>query len=593
MRIFFLALVLALSDLASAQGDFAVVWQADHGFKPSVYKSWDDDATLFFAASDDKASMIGADGKVLWKADADKYGLKEFSAVTWFRKPGIIRLVQPESKKQPAVSVFVDAKTGNELWRSDKITWIGFDGATIQESYLPELNATLVLHGQKLLLVNLSTGKPYWEINNYVDRKIKTFECFHPDGMNILEVVVDQRERSYFDLTTGQPVSKITSSFYKQQRSSLYSIIVSDEDMHVRLDYKKRLIRKQSGAKTPMTLTARRFSTGDVLWTTEFEANLVTTVASLQDMVKFFVSNDRVFVVFEGISVFDLKTGKLLWKSEFNNSEVDNGLTKVKQQINIADLPLVDGNAVYIVDLTKETYGIKKVDATTGNIIWKTDKFSSSDVIPSIQLVNGFLVAQFGGVINNQTYIHTDKVEKWTSTYKFRGNAGIKVFDPATGKLVWDEKKLGEKLDFISPFLFEKGNVYFFTDRSYFAMDVATGAVKQQVSLKDLKMGEPIQLIMSDDKSKIYSIMEKGVCGIDIVSGKVLYSTAVKDVTNWFKRGDNYFLVIGDDQDEFVGFDIATGKLKGKHDGDADKLSVDGEYVIDIDWGKIKKYRVN
>lgn len=411
--------------------------------------------------------------------------------------------------------------------------------------------------------------------------------------MNIIEVVVDQRERSYFNLTTGEPVSKITSSFYKQQRSSMNSIIVSDEDMHVRLDYKKRLLRNQGGAKTPMTLTAKRFSTGEVLWSSEFEANLVTTVASKKDMINFFVKNDHVFVVYEGISVFDLKSGKLLWKSDFNNSEVDNGLTKVKQQANIADLPLVDGNAVYIVDLTKETYGIKKVDAATGNVIWKTDKFSSSDVIPSIELVNGLLVAQFGGVINNQTYVHTDKLEKWTSTYKFRGNAGIKVFDPASGKLVWDETKLGEKLDFISSFLFNDSKVYFFTDRSYFAIDIATGVIKQQVSLKDLKMGEAIQLILSDDKSKIYGIMEKGVCGIDIATGKVAYSTPVKDVTNWFKRGDNYFLVIGDDQDEFVGFDILTGKLKGKHDGSEDKISADGEYIIDIDWGKLKKYKVN
>jgi hypothetical protein len=253
----------------------------------------------------------------------------------------------------------------------------------------------------------------------------------------------------------------------------------------------------------------------------------------------------------------------------------------------------VDGSGVYIVDLTKETYGIKKVDANTGNVIWRTEKFSSSDIIPNIELVNGVLIAQFGGVVDYQTTVSTEHGVRHTSTLKYKGNPGIKAFDPATGKTLWDESKLGEKkLGSTSNFLFENGLVYFTTENNFYVLNVTDGAIKQKIDLKELKFGEPKKFNLNTDTKKVDILMEKGICSIDLGQGKVVYKTPVKDVTGWVNIGGNYFLLIGDDQETFVGIDINTGAIRGKHKGDIENISSDGKYIVDFDGGKVQKYNV-
>ncbi len=54
---------------------------------------------------------------------------------------------------------------------------------------------------------------------------------------------------------------------------------------------------------------------------------------------------------------------------------------KAKQEFGIAGWPLVSGNAVYYVDL-KNDNAIKKVEAQTGKVIWKSEKFRSNDRVP-------------------------------------------------------------------------------------------------------------------------------------------------------------------------------------------------------------------
>lgn len=576
----------------NGQESFPLMWKTNFAFNPKVYNFRNPQGTMFFGASDKEVQMLDENGKQLWAEKTEKYGLKELELVTWVKNANVIRLGRKSSKKQTPLSVFVDAKTGQELWRTEKITWMGFDGATIDESYIPELNAIYCQYGWVMVMIELKTGREIWKIDTYENLKLESLECFHPDGMDVIEVVIDGGVRSYFELKTGQSVSKITSKYFTDQRSHLGSLIVSDEDIHLRLDYKRKLMRGSTGTKTPMVLSAKKFSTGDKLWETKFEANLVTTLVTKRDMLKFYVNNSRVFVVYEGISVFDLKTGKELWKSDFNNSEVSVGL-KAKQELGIADVPLVEGNEAYIADLTKGVYGIRKVDAASGKTLWQTEKYKSDDVIPALHLKNNVLLAQFGGVINIQTYMETDQAVRTTSKWKFRGNPDIKAFDPATGKLLWDGKSLGLKMDFISSFRFDDKQVYFFTDKEFVGIDIASGQVKNKIDLKDAKLGEPIHIIMDQAANKVFAIMDKGICGLDLKSGSILYSSKVNNVTGYFEKAGRYFLLIGDDQDKIVGVDLQTGKVNGKFEGDADNVTEDGKFVVEMKKEKVARYKAD
>lgn len=581
-----------LASVSLAQDNFPLIWKTEFAFSPNVYNFRNPEGTMFFGGSDKEVQMLDENGKQLWREKVEKYGLKELEYVTWVKAANVIRLGRKASKKQTPLSVFVDAKTGKELWRTEKITWMGFDGATIDESYIPELNAIYVQYGWVMVMMELQTGREIWKIDTYENLKLESLEAFHPEGMDIMEVVVDGAVRSYYDLKTGESISKVPSKYFKNQKSSLSSLIVSDEDMHLRLDYKRKLMRGSTGTTTPMVLSAKKFSTGEPLWETKFEGKLVTTLVTKRDMLQFYVKNNRIFVVYEGISVFDLKTGKELWKSDFNNSEVSIGL-KAKQELNLADVPLVDGNEAYIADLTKGVYGIRKVDAATGKTMWQTEKFNSSDVIPALHLQNNALIAQFGGVINIQTYIETDQSIRTTNKWKFRGNPDIKAFDPATGKLLWDGKKLGLKMEFISSFNFDKSNVYFFTDKEFVGIDIASGQIKVKIDLKDARLGEPLATLMEGESGKVFAIMDKGFCGLDLKSGTILHATKVKDVTGYFEKNGHYFLLTGDDQDKIVGVDLKGGKVFGKFEGSEDNVTADGRFVIEMKKDKVAKYKAD
>jgi hypothetical protein len=101
-----------------------------------------------------------------------------------------------------------------------------------------------------------------------------------------------------------------------------------------------------------------------------------------------------------------------------------------------------------------------------------------------------------------------------------------------------------------------------------------------------------MQFELDPAANRISVLMEKGICGVDLAQGKVIYKTPVKDVTGWFSREGNYFLLIGDDQNEYVGIDIVTGKVRGKHSGSIDNISYNGKYIVEFDGGKVKKYEV-
>lgn len=584
---------------AQAQPEFRLAWQADHGFKAKV-KRCNSQVSLFFGANDEQASMIDADGKNLWKTSADKLGLKEVEP-HWICKPNIVILHQPATKKLGSITVFIDGKTGNELWRTTDITSFGFDNDRfVEDSYLEDLNGLLVKKSQKLQMVDVSTGKIIWENNSFADRKTKSFDCNYSDKTSLLSVAIDDKEYYNVDLSDGSLVDRITPKYYKVKESAsskkgktLDTYIDESANISVTVNYKLDRLFLANTKTIPVTLTGRKYSTGEILWTNKMEAKVVLAIGEEKYVLDGFMKNGHVFIVYEGISVFDAKTGNLQWKSDFNNSETSGGLKTTKQVLGISAFPLVDGNSVYIVDLTNQTYGIKKVDATTGNVIWKTEKFSSSDIIPSIELTNGLLVAQFGGIVEYQTTVANDYGVRHTATLKYRGNPGIKAFDPQTGKTVWDEKKLGEKkLGNTSNFIFDKDLVYFTTKNNFYALNVADGSVIKKVDLKDLDMGDPLQFELDVKAERVNVLMEKGICAIDLDKNAIAFKTVVKDVTGWFTRGGNYFLLIGDDQDAFVGVDIKTGAVRGKHKGETESISDNGNYIVEFDGGKVKKYNV-
>lgn len=540
-------LSIFLSFYSVGQSKMTLEWKSNHGFKAELIRTWNDLGTLFIGASETELSAIDENGKQLYRYTFnEKFGMKKAADGNIYNDD-IIELIFEVSKKADPIKILLDAKSGQEIWRS------GQD----QSKYLTLIASKPASHHFNRTFLTPSSGA-----NKNYGSSISIFGS----GTSLKEILN----------STGDKMT--------------YRLFHTESQTNIDLSYDRKVFRAATGKSVILTLSTSKNS--NVLWSTDFNARVITTMVSDEDMLDFYVANDKIFVIYEGISVFDLNTGKLIWKSEFNNSEVSFGL-KAKQELNIADYPLVTTDGVYIVDLTSETYGIKKVDLETGKILWKSPKYSGSDIIPFISIQNGALLAKFGGIINVQTYIpNSNGGATYKTEFLMKGKAGIKAYDPGSGKLLWDEKKLGYKFSFLSDFIQSDGQVSFFSDKGFYTVNAKTGEVKHQFPFKSLKPSKLILTWLSDDLTKAYAAYDDGLVAVDLKTGTLLYESNIKDLAGMFRRGDVYFAKTGKEQDKIVAIDLETGDLLGILEATYKNVTEDGRHVVIIDWGAIERYKV-
>ncbi len=101
----------------------------------------------------------------------------------------------------------------------------------------------------------------------------------------------------------------------------------------VDLYYKDKLL-KNSASCNEFNVTVKA-SVGNS-WSTDIKVKAVTHLNRLllssyepDVMMDIIVSNNRVFVIYEGISVLDLKTGKFLWSTTFDNVQSDDNSQEI------------------------------------------------------------------------------------------------------------------------------------------------------------------------------------------------------------------------------------------------------------------------
>jgi hypothetical protein len=134
--------------------------------------------------------------------------------------------------------------------------------------------------------------------------------------------------------------------------------------------------------------------------------------------------------------------------------------------------------------------------------------------------------------------------------------------------------------------------VYFFTDKEFIGIDIASGQIKNQIDLKDSRLGEPLTSFFIKE-GEVVAIMEKGICSMNVKSGTLTYSTKVKEVSGYFQKNGHYFLLVGEDQNDFVGVDVQNGKVLGKFSGGEEEVTPDGKHVIEMKKEKVAKYKAD
>lgn len=159
------------------------------------------------------------------------------------------------------------------------------------------------------------------------------------------------------------------------------------------------------------------------------------------------IDGGQLFVTYKGISCYDLRSGKKLWRQSYDVREGELALSD-------AD-PIVDGDVIY----TTGEGRVRAFDRTTGARLWQSRDFG---VVPSIAIDDHAIYGQLGG------YFFKVKDEEWT----WRGSFGAVAIDRATGREIW---KYDSANDSITNLTIAGDRVWLGDEERVVGLDRATG----------------------------------------------------------------------------------------------------------------------
>lgn len=506
------------------------------------------------------------------------------------------------------------------LWSQAEFTKVWTTEVDVENKWhsnKKDLSMILIGDLKTFAMVDGTNGKTLWSFNAKERLGVKSVEDWTflwAMEQEPVEVVYnkpkeDTKTTIYLDSKTGNVISSLTESTLKEKdgsknkyRRSHTKFATKDYDKSsetlVELYFKDKFF-KNSYAGNTFEVTVRAF--GGYIWNTPIKARAVTHINRLllssdepDIMMNVMIANDKVFVLYEGITALDLKTGKELWTTSFDM--VDAGMTS--QEIGKAPKPTVDNNAVYICDLSKGEKAIKKLDVNTGNLIWKSEKLDKDEVISQLGVVGNNLVAKFGGIIRKAKNVYNPNNGATTRIAKnvFEGKSDIRVFDAATGKELWSAEKIFKEDKFSNSecsIFMGNNNIVACSNKFIYLVEPSTGNVKSKTELGK-EIGKPKYIFEYDGnfivegEEGIASFSSNGAKNYAVSTKKVLMTEFVADVFIVWTGKDT------DDMNEFIRFDLKTGKIMGKlKDCYTPYFNEDGSNFLRYKENTITKYQTN
>lgn len=526
-------------------------------------------------------------------------------------------------KKKSSIFLFAILMINNIVWSQKEFKQLYEVKFPVSvDTWMNNDDQTIAVAGNDAALCALDavTGKVLWQFTLKEKFGIKKCESWDYDtDLEVVEISCkgdkkDDRISYFVDSRTGETITdmttkqKLTKTKYvrpKKQKKSWVgkgSLDLENPNVSLSLDYESPKINSSYDKKKKRPIAVS--CVGEYTWTANIEGSFVRALCSNAtgmgdfggDFIDLFVSGNFVFVVYEGLSVIDLKTGKLLWETTFDFSSLDLGLMKTEMIIGRAPMPVCDASGAYIADLSKETRAIRKFDLATGKILWESQRLKKDAIITEMILIDGILMVRNGGKVQVQTYIvDTNGGSVCKSEMKEEGDFSLAAYDAATGKLLWvgdDVKSLGDKFRSISNLLTDGTLLYVSSDRNLFALDPKTGAPKYKVDISDMKIGKPN--FIAEYESDIIIDGEEGLARLQKSDGKVKYATDTKKNLGSFFAGDVFYVWTGKDADDwsqFIRFNIETGAIEGGiKDTGYPYFSPDGNDFIKKDNNVLMRY---
>ncbi len=472
-----------------------------------------------------------------------------------------------------------------------------------------DLSLILIGDLKELEMVNGTNGKSLWTFRIKEKLGVKQMEDWHflwaYEGEPIEIVYKKPKEDSktsvYLNPKTGEIESSVTYESLKKKKVKEH---LADEaydkssNTTVSLIYTDKFFVKHSGSEFDVTVLA----SGGNSWSSTIKVKAAShlnrvMLSSSEPNVMMYVKivGDKVLIIGEGMTALDLKTGKTLWNATFDY--VQSGMTS--QEIGHCPLPVFDKQAVYYCDFSKGEKAIKKLDINSGKLIWTGDNLSKNDVISAMEISNNILIVKFGGYIRKAKNIYNPNsgATTYKAVYDYEGDTDIRAYDVSDGKRLWTAENLPKEDKFSKSecsILTDGNNLIASSLKTFYIIESASGKVIGQSAIASNEIGKP-QFIFAHEGNYIVE-GEKGIASFDKAAKQNYAISTGKRLMSEFK-GNAFIVWTGkdvDDMNEFIRFDLSSGKILGKLKGTYyPRFDSTGDYFIRFKDTQITKFKTN
>lgn len=586
-----------LKDKVASKGGrdaFPIVWTGKTSSSALVYSCSSPNGNYALTTSKSDMSLIdGTSGKELWYAkfkDITSKGITSSNLQYVLWEANTLLVFDSKAGKNDRIAG-INLADGTLMWLLDGYQ---FPKKTIEDviSYIPEMKAFAFSMPKKTIMVDIKSGEELW----------------------VTEEFRGAIGRHHYIPETGELV------LINFMRNSFDAFAAGVENLNAIAKIKVR--------------------TGDIVWKSTHQGFGGKKFITKERMGELKVENDRVFVIYNGIQVFDLNSGKNIWSAYYNQ---DIKLLKPPAGVNSSGLgrkeltgatydaiadPLITSDAVYVIlqekDKKVRRKYLQKYNLNSGELLWTSEKINDAKALPRLELVGNTVVAQIGGLVNQQYRANikvpgsTSSQWTWVNEYVWVGKFGLRGFDAQSGTTKWSSDKFKAR---ITKMAADKGNVYTASAKYFYSIDAANGNENYQVDFKSTKVGKPKYAF--DIGEAVTIIGDKGVTAFNKKDGSALYSSEkIKKIVAYFAKGEKLYLQ--NEKDDLTLLDLTTGNTLGtvkipKHnsqkktigqvaaggdgnleqyvriselEGGAD-LTEDGKYIYVFQGSKIIKYQTD
>ncbi len=544
--------LLSICALAQKPAEMQEIWKVglSHDFdQTGLYHD------ILYGSNEKNYSVLSSQtGAVTWSSKFKEINDKINKIDLQFEVYDANALFMFDKKMGKDQLVVADLTTGKMLWRSEKYQSIE---DLEQVFYVPEIEAFGIITGKALSMVKARTGEELWSTEKW--------------NTPVASYMIDRDEN--------------TITMINMPKSFLSSIFKG---------FKNQIVKFNT-------------QTGAVIWENSYNGFAQKKVITGQRVVSLKVNGNKLFLQFNGLQVYDYKTGEPLWKAHFDATfdnvvgHIKGGGRVVRKGVYgcVAD-PIVDGKYVYVVDMkSKSEQYLKKYELSTGKEVWSSPEIKDAKVLPGLVKINDVIVLQVGGAVEVQAQtvksIAGSSFTRWMKYYQNVGPFNVQAFSTADGHQLWQSEKFKKGITNIST---ENENLLVCSGKELYSIDYKTGTPKYEVALGDDDIKLAQKIINSTDvessevvKGNIIIIGENGVSAHTSATGAKLWSQKIKDADFNGIYGKTAFYE--KENGDVYAVDVNTGKATycdARKDSKT-QYSEQGDYLYVFEKKKITKLK--